>query len=118
MTNLNPNQNIYPQSMSPNAVSINIMAPQAFANAPATNPIDNNQGFYSMYGANQNPALPMYPANYNNMIHTPQMTPQQNMQQAPQTNGLNAYNQTNLYEKTGDGKPLETNEAEKSEKKR
>ena len=112
MNNLTPNQNIYPQSMSPNAVSINIMAPQAFANAPMTNPM-NNGNFYSMYGVNQNPALPLYPANYNNMIHTPQqlypqyMYPQQNPQQNPQNNqnnGLNASSETNLYGKTGDGK--------------
>lgn len=114
MNNLTPNQNIYPQNMSPNAVSINIVAPQAFANAPATNPL-NNGNFYSMYGVNQNPALPLYPANYNNMIHSPaQMQPQQ-PQQNQANNSLNNANQTNLYEKTGDGKPLEENSSEKTE---
>ena len=48
-----------------NAVSINIYSPQAFAQGAncATNPVQNPQ-YYSMYGQNTNPNLPLYPANY------------------------------------------------------
>lgn len=64
--------NLYPQcyypQMNPNAVNINIVAPQAYGapNSCAQTPINNN-GFYSLYGQNTNPNLPLYPQNYNNL---------------------------------------------------
>ncbi len=65
-----PQQAQIPQQQNggASAVSINIMGPQAYASNP--NQILPN---YSMYGANTNPALPFYPANYNNMINQNQM---------------------------------------------
>ena len=52
---------------NPNAVSINIIAPQAYGSTNgATCPVGNN-GFYSLYGQNTNPGLPLYPQNYNNL---------------------------------------------------
>lgn len=57
---------VYPQ-MNPNAVNINIISPQAYGTTNSTtNPI-NNSGFYSLYGQNSNPNLPLYPVNYNNL---------------------------------------------------
>jgi len=58
----------YPQQ-GPNAVSINIFTPQAYGSSNnASCPINQNGGFYSLYGQNLNPNLPMYPQNYNAMI--------------------------------------------------
>ena len=56
----------YPQ-MSPNAVNINIISPQAYGSSNgATSPMGTNN-FYSLYGQNANPNLPIYPCNYNNL---------------------------------------------------
>lgn len=59
----------YPQQ-GPNAVSINIFTPQAYGAGVngASCPIGQNNQFYSLYGQNTNPNLPMYPQNYNAMI--------------------------------------------------
>ncbi len=66
---------------SPNAVNINIIAPQAYANGAngASCPM-NNPNYYSLYGQNMQPNMPYYPQNYNNMVQTysPNMMPYQN----------------------------------------
>ena len=101
-----PNQNcVYPQN-GPNAVSINIFTPQAFGTQPNCNtqPMPN---YYSMYGENTQPNLPLYPQNYNNMIQ-PGILP---------SNALNAINETNLVNKTNTTKESqETQESAKKEK--
>ena len=114
MNNLNTNQNyMYPQNASPNAVSINIISPQAYGSTPnCTQPIQTGN-FYPMYGTNVNPSLPLYPANYNNMINTP-YTQYQN-------SPMNAYGDTNLMEKTKNPTvedKTETQETEKTEEKK
>ena len=84
-----PNQNcMYPQN-GPNAVSINIFTPQAYGTQPVCNtqPVQN---YYSMYGQNTQPNLPLYPQNYNNMIQPSNIA----------GNALNAVNETNLVNKT------------------
>lgn len=62
----------YPQqNPGANAVSINIIAPQAYAsnpNASAAPQMMPNNNFYSMYGANPTPGM-YYPMNYNNMVN-------------------------------------------------
>ena len=67
-----PQQNpMYGVAQNPNAVNINIVAPQAYgagANPALTNPIYPN-GQYSLYGQNQMPNMPLYPQNYNNMMN-------------------------------------------------
>ncbi len=77
------------QSLTPNAVSINIFNPAAYSSAPQQMPVPQG-GFYSMYGQNTMPNMPIYPQNYNN-IFVPQ-------QQIP--NGLNAADNAQLVEKT------------------
>jgi len=64
---LNNYQNVPIQPQNPNAVSINIYSPQAFGQNGTQNPISyqNPEGYYSMYGTNQMPNMPLYPANYN-----------------------------------------------------
>lgn len=87
-----PQQTQTPQQQNggASAVSINIIGPQAYASNPnqqaASAPaMPNVPNYYSMYGANTNPALPFYPANYNNMIYN------QNQQQNPfPNNAMNA----------------------------
>ena len=103
-------QCVYP-NQNPNAVSINIIAPQAYGNGAncATNPINPN-GFYSLYGHNTNPTVPYYPMNYNNNIAMPQMfnygvsqipqnlntiSPQQAQQNAYVQNEHDSYNKSN-----------------------
>ena len=58
---------------NPNAVSINIYSPQAYGNGNATNPVCSQampmNNYYPVYGPNTQPNLPLYPANYNNMIN-------------------------------------------------
>ncbi len=105
-----PNQ-CYPVG-NPNAVNINIYAPQAYgANPNCTNNTQGAQdGYYSMYGANTMPNLPLYPQNYNapisyNYVNNP-LNQQPNQQgfypmnpynQQPQGNNqLNPSNQTNM----------------------
>lgn len=62
-----PYQMPYMPTSNPNAVNINIIAPQAYgSNNGVTYPMANN-GFYSLYGQNMNPTMPMYPQNYNNL---------------------------------------------------
>lgn len=77
----------YPQQ-NPNAVSINIFAPQAHSGNNATVPIMPNNGFYSLYGQNMNSNLPMYPQNYNNLAL------QQNLYANPENAQRNATQQT------------------------
>jgi len=52
-----------------NAVSINIIQPQAYASADTSG--YNNGNCYSLYGSNQNGNAPLYPMNYNNLIQYP-----------------------------------------------
>ncbi len=81
------------QGANPNAVAINIFTPQAYGTNP--NVAQNQGNFYSMYGQNPNPNLPLYPANYNNLINN-------QMQNQPAANNeMNAAGQTELKEKTG-----------------
>ena len=96
-----------------NAVSINIYSPQAFAQGAncATNPVQNPQ-YYSMYGQNTNPNLPLYPANYNNMFNNQPNIPYQN------SNALKANEQPNLLEKTSNSNEAsKADEANKTDKK-
>lgn len=80
-------QTALPQN-NPNAVSINIFTPQAYGSNPigASNVAQNN-GYYSLYGQNMNPNLPIYPSNYNTAIiqnpYNAQIPTQQNIQQMP-----------------------------------
>ncbi len=130
---------------APNAVSINIFQPQAYAtdaSAKSNNCCAGN--YYPLYQANQNPSLPLYPMNYNNMIQYPngsapyampqgQMIPSQpymtnpyaapyypvsqiqpNQQQQDGNNSMNAYGETNLLEKTSQKEAPKT--SDKSEK--
>lgn len=97
-----PCQQIPPQG--PNAVSINIIQPQAYGN---TNGLCSAQGFYPLYQTNPNPNLPLYPMNYNNMIQQPiqymqaQPLAQQEEQNKQKIGGAaNAYGDTNLLSKT------------------
>ncbi|MBR3604938.1 MAG: hypothetical protein IKL52_02795 [Candidatus Gastranaerophilales bacterium] len=78
---------------SPNAVNINIISPQAYANGAsgvcgATSPI-NNGNYYSLYGQNMQPTA-YYPQNYNNMMYpyNPNM-PQNMANMAPYQNASN-----------------------------
>ena len=67
--NINPCYNAYPNQFppqSPNAVNINIIQPQAYADG--ANGCNGKNSCYSLYGANQNSTLPLYPMNYNNFI--------------------------------------------------
>jgi len=69
----------YPQQ-NPNAVSINIYSPQAYGNGCTTNPVCSQpmpmNNYYPVYGPNAQPNLPLYPANYNNMINRPNENPE------------------------------------------
>lgn len=125
----NPMANV--PSQGPNAVSINIIAPQAYG-AGATNPLPQNTAYAPVYG--QNTAnIPIYPQNYNN-IFIPQQMQQgvnapsqpvygQPMQQMPQqqaqnnNNSLNAANETQLYEKTPNAQAEENKTDESKDKK-
>ena len=80
---------------NPNAVSINIFTPQAYGTPSngATCPIGNNNGFYSLYGQNMNPNLPLYPQNYNNLALQQNYYPNSNGVQTP-------YSQTASYPST------------------
>lgn len=96
-----------------NAVSINIYSPQAFAQGAncTTSPAQNPQ-YYSMYGQNTNPNLPLYPANYNNMFNNQPNIPYQN------SNALKANEQPNLLEKTSNSNEAsKADEANKTDKK-
>ncbi len=95
-------QNI-PHNLSPNAVNINIIAPQAYASNPNQTQ-QLQQGYYPMYGQNSG-NMPIYPQNYNNIF-----VPQQQMQQ-----GLNAATDTVLYQKTPN-EPVENTENKTEEK--
>ena len=122
--NINPCYNVQPQQLpvqGPNAVNINIIQPQAFADG--ANAYCGKNNCCSLYGANQN-GIPVYPMNYNNLIQNPinqpivqpyqGMVPQYqqypanampyNTQVQQPQNGLNnnanAYGETNLIEKT------------------
>ena len=109
--------------ISPNAVNINIISPQAYGGSDGmTCPINNG---YSLYGNNQ--GMPIYPSNYNNMFVNPtynMQNPMLNAASIPQEttrmqahqgfapeyatkqtqddliNQRNMSNQTNLIEKT------------------
>lgn len=62
-------------SQNPNAVSINIFSPTAYGNNQGnlnSNPNQNYpNNFYSVYGTNTMPDMPLYPSNYNNFINYP-----------------------------------------------
>ena len=116
----NPNIPYTPQVANPNAVNINIISPQAFANAPcASNAVGNNGYYYNYpqslaYPLNNNQNAYYYPNNYNNLgMHQgfnpyamQQMPyyPQQGINQANQTNPLDSSrglsDNTSLYTKT------------------
>lgn len=116
---------------SPNAVNINIISPQAYANGAscATSPIDNNGNYYSLYGQNMQPNMPYYPQNYNNMMYpyNPNMMPYQNSAQAQGQNldssrGMTDSNalyqktsqtETNTANNTSEGKTEEKNQTKK-----
>ena len=113
----------YPQQ-GPSAVSINIVAPQAFAspngNACTTNPY----GYYPLYGANTNNTLPTYPSNYNNLViqQNPYINNQAQHPPMPQNNSgndlsnkHNMINETNLVNKTNS--QTETNNSTEETKK-
>ncbi|MBR2069310.1 MAG: HEAT repeat domain-containing protein [Candidatus Gastranaerophilales bacterium] len=107
--NINPYycQNAYPQmpAMGANAVSINIIQPQAFASGQgATQPMQN---YYPLYQTNQNPAMPLYPMNYNNMFQQPSAQPYTQQPQQGLNNSANAYGETNLISKTPNEQPAE-----------
>lgn len=114
LPNMAPNQ--VPNSGA-NAVSINIISPQAFATNPnGFNTMPQNN-FYSMYGQNQNPALPLYPQNYNNLMNMQPMTNPIN--DLNSTNAANAYSETNLLNKTAQEEiqPKAQEKEEKAEEK-
>jgi len=84
------------QTLTPNAVAINIFTPQAYGNNTgcANNAVNPNT--YSWYGTNPNNSLPLYPANYNNFINPYQTNTQYNYPtQAQQTYPQTQYNQQN-----------------------
>lgn len=132
---------------APNAVSINIFQPQAFATDACAKNNNANccaSNYYPLYQTNQNPSLPLYPMNYNNMIqypngNTPYTTPQgqavppqpymtnpyampyypmpqsQSNQAQDGNSSMNAYGETNLLEKTSQKEAEKTsNNSEKS----
>lgn len=138
--NINPCYSVQPQQMplqGPNAVNINIIQPQAFADGSAACCDKNN--CCSLYGANQGGISPMYPMNYNNLIQTPAnqlpIQPYQGVPPQYQTNPIaqnpmaqqaqpigadnsaNAYGATNLIEKTPSSN-TSTSSVEKSEVKK
>lgn len=90
--------------MGPNAVNINIVAPQAYGTTPSTSQIGPNN-FYPIYGQNQYPQMPLYPMNYNNLMTNP-------MDENQKTNALS---ETNLVSKTDT--TSETNKENKAEEK-
>ena len=99
---------------SPNAININIISPQAYADGAcgvngATSPIGNNGNYYSLYGQNMQPNMPYYPQNYNNMMYpynpnmAPNMMPYQNNAQTQEQNLDSSRGMTDsnaLYQKT------------------
>ena len=148
--NINPcNQNPIqhaPSNVGPNAVNINIFQPQAYGSTQGLNsqvqgcysqgactPIQGYypqnvsgimpQNYYPLYQTNQNPNLPLYPMNYNNMVHQPNeaypnsSAPQQDKNNS---NSTNAYKETNLINKTSnpieEETPTKTNDKEKDKK--
>ncbi|MBR1617599.1 HEAT repeat domain-containing protein [bacterium] len=63
---MNPNMyNMYPQNANPNAVNINIVAPQAYSGVPYNVPNSNN---FPIYGTNPMNSM-NYPYNYNNSVN-------------------------------------------------
>lgn len=103
-----PNQQYF-QPLSPNAVNINIISPQAYS-GPCYNTTNPNSGFYSMYGQNPNPALPYYPQNYNNMY----MTQPQN-QQSPLSNATNMVSNPKMVDKT-ENEPVKDDKKDEDKK--
>ena len=100
-----PIANSYPQAqypaMSPNAVNINIVQPQAFAGPPASINSGAVQSLYpynSLYGNPQ--GMANYPANYNNMLV--------NSQTKPENNERNALGDAQMAQKTDN--PIENKE--------
>jgi hypothetical protein len=114
----NPQQGV----TGPNAVNINIIQPQAFA-SQGTQQIPA-QNYYPLYQTNPNPALPLYPMNYNNMIQGPASVQNQIPPNGNQNNnGMNAYGDTHLLGKTPNGQTTPGNttiikEVEKSKDKK
>ncbi len=139
--NVNPcylgNSQYTPAMQAPNAVNINIYQPQAYGSG---SDCAQNQGYCSLYGANQN--MPIYPLNYNNLINYPnaqqgygyplnQNPYNQGINQyppyyaqnpiVPQDNGLNnganALGAVNLLEKTPSKEAEKTEKSDKTDKK-
>ncbi|MBQ7287473.1 MAG: hypothetical protein IJW73_06920 [Candidatus Gastranaerophilales bacterium] len=89
--NTNQYPNMYP-AQNPNAVSINIISPQAYgSNAGVTCPMQNGSGFYSLYGQNAMPNYG-YPQNYNNLGMHQSLIPPNYVANAYQNN-INNYPQ-------------------------
>ena len=106
------NYQYYPQRNA-NAVDINIYSPQAYGSNTTTNPICTpNNNFYSMYGVNTQPNLPLYPQNYNNMINNgyqPEMPNNQN-------NGEQTLLPNNQTNKTGNNSTSQSSYVEENDK--
>jgi len=132
-------------ALNPNAVNINIYSPQAYGQNGACQNTQNtdNCGYYSMYGPNTMPNLPLYPQNYNTPINynyaqnpiatnpvnaaqnpslaypmNPNYTPQQlDTQNQPAANSALAMtpNNNQLNERNSVGKVIEKSEVSKKE---
>ncbi len=87
------NQGCYP-IQGPNAVSINIISPQAYGTAPCSQS-QQIPNYYPMYGVNPNPGF-IYPSNYNNFFPS---------------NSLNAFNNEKLPKKAVE-EPIEEKKEE------
>ena len=119
--NNQPTQTVYPNPQSPCGVNINIVNPQSYGTNPIqqqTSMPENQGNFYSLYGQNSNPSMPIYPSNYNN-LYQPDLRstyPQVNsLPQQQEQSGLNAQGQAPLAQKTD--VPTEEVKSSEEEKK-
>lgn len=120
---INPYQSCPIPQQGPNAVSINIISPQAFASPNAAQ--CNNGGYYSLYGQNVQPGMPFYPQNYNNLMQYPYNLANVYNQGYPQAmnnqNGLdsskNMSTNTALLEKTQNPEEVQPENKTKTEEK-
>ena len=132
MQNLNNCQNQCYPSANPNAVSINIFTPQAYGTNPCSQNTAqcNNSGYYSMYGPNTMPNMPLYPQNYNTPIYNYANSPINqtnqyqpgfpmpiNPYQQEQNNQQNPTSQMNLFDNNRKTNRSGTEETEETEKK-
>ncbi len=132
--NINPCYQAQPCQLppqGPNAVNINIIQPQAFADGTGACGKNN---CCSLYGANQS-GIPVYPMNYNNLIQNPINQPYQGITpqyqypanampngqaQQPQNglnNNANAFSETNLIKKTPSSDVSESESKKTKDKK-